>query len=99
MESRRDFAKLVTLATLGGATGVSPVDAQTPLDTRGSSLVDALVEVVRAQSGRHLTADELKRVRSDFEEYGQYLQAFRAFPLSNADEPDLTFQALAKRWP
>ena len=97
MATRREFAKAVVLATIGGATPVSGVEPAA--GTAAAPLADALTEVVRAQSGRHLTADELKRVRSDLKEYGEYLQAFRAFTLSNADEPDLTFQALAKRWP
>ena len=89
MPTRRDFAKVIALATASGA--VLPAAAETS--------ADAFTALVKAQSGRHLSSDEMKRVRKDFADYSKYLESFRAFKLTNGDEPDVTFHALAKRWP
>jgi hypothetical protein len=90
MPTRREFAKAVALATVSGAVLPASADTASP---------NAFAALVKAQSGRYLTSDEMKRVRSDFAEYAKHLESFRAFKLTNGDEPDVTFQALAKRWP
>ncbi|HVS29916.1 MAG TPA: hypothetical protein VMS98_00540 [Thermoanaerobaculia bacterium] len=92
--SRRDFAKAVAAASValpmvsvsGGEEGGAP-----------ARLAAELADVVRAQSGSYLTAEEMERVRADFREYVSLLERLRAFKLVNADEPDFTFVALAKR--
>ena len=99
MATRREFAKLVAVTAFGSAAGVPSVDAAPRAAPRANALADALTEVVKAQSGNHLTSADVARIRNDFREYTPYLESLRAVPLSNADEPDVTFQALAKRWP
>lgn len=44
-----------------------------------------------------LTKDELERIRKDFAESAPFLQKLRDVKLTNGDEPDFTFVALAKR--
>ncbi len=92
--SRRDFAKAVAAASValpmisvsGGEESGAP-----------ARLAAELADVVRAQSGSYLIAEEMERVRADFREYVSLLERLRAFKLVNADEPDFTFAALAKR--
>ena len=90
--SRRTFAKTVAALPLA-ATDLfgEPKADEKPLAT-------ALTSVVRAQSGQHLTREEMNRVAADFSDYAPYIEKLRAFRLTNADEPDFTFASLTKRW-
>lgn len=90
--SRRDFARAVAAATVA----IPIASAGAGEDTR-APLAAELADVVRAQSGAHLTPDEMERVRADFRDYVPLLERLRAFKLVNADEPDFTFGALTKR--
>ena len=91
--SRRDFARAVATATLA----IPIAAAGDPALRERSPLAAELADVVRAQSGAHLTPEEMERVRADFREYVPLLERLRAFKLVNADEPDFTFGALTKR--
>ena len=85
--NRRDFAKTLGVAAAFVATEVpvqKPSDAQTAL--------------VRAEFGSHVTDEEIEKMRKDFADSAPFLQKFREFKLANSDEPDLTFNALVKRW-
>jgi hypothetical protein len=90
--SRRDFARAV--ATFTAAIPIASAGADQ--DIR-APLAAELADVVRAQSGEHLTPEEMERVRADFRDYVPLLERLRAFKLVNADEPDFTFGALTKR--
>ena len=90
--SRRDFARAVAAATV-----VLPTVATRAGDDTRPPLASELADVVRAQSGAHLTPEEMERVRADFRDYVPLLERLRAFKLVNADEPDFTFGALTKR--
>ena len=90
--SRRDFAKAVAAASV-----ILPVVSAGAGEETRAPLAAELADVVRAQSGAHLTPEEMERVRADFREYVSLLERLRAFPLVNADEPDFTFGALTKR--
>lgn len=84
--SRRRFAK-----ALSAATALIAVDAHA--DTPPL----AQAELVRAEFGQFLGNDELERIRKDFADSAPFLQKFREIKLKNSDEPDFTFEALAKR--
>ena len=90
--SRRDFAKAVA-----AFTAAIPVASAGAAEDTGAPLAAELADVVRAQSGEHLTPEEMERVRADFRDLVPVLDRLRAFKLVNADEPDFTFAALAKR--
>lgn len=47
---------------------------------------------------RHLTPEEVQRVAKERADAARAVERLRAFELSNADEPDFTFHALAERW-
>lgn len=89
--SRRQFAKAIA------ALPLLTIEAQGQ-ETKPSPLAAALQEVVRAQSGQHLTAEELARIGKDLEEWVPAVERLRAFKLTNADEPDFSFSALTRRW-
>jgi hypothetical protein len=50
-------------------------------------LADALAQCPPPYA-QHLTPAELERIAADVQEVAPQLAAFRAFPLTNADEPD-----------
>jgi hypothetical protein len=99
MASRREFGKVLVLAALSGAPPTSAATQEkSAAEVGGAPLADALVEVVRAQSGAYLNAEDLTRVRADFKDYVPFLERLRQFKLTNADEPDVTFSAVTRRW-
>ncbi len=91
MISRRRFAETLTAAAIGAPLVFAEEKAP-------SALGKSLTEVIRAQSGRFLDATEMERIAKDLQESAPVLERFRAFKLTNSDEPDLTFSALARRW-
>lgn len=97
--SRRKFAKSLVIA--GAAI---PVLAQTPAAPAPeapkppSAFGKALTEVVRANYGKHLSAEELAQLDKDFQEYAPFVEKFREYKLVNSDEPDFTFASLVERW-
>lgn len=90
--SRRDFAKALAVAPLAALAQEQP-ESKPP-----SALGKAMTEVVRASYGRHLTPAELEGIGKLLDEYAPYIEEFRKFKLTNADEPDFTFRALEERW-
>jgi hypothetical protein len=97
--SRRHFAKSLAVAAAAIPLTTTDAFAQTPPQPAPppSPLAKALTGVVRAQHGRHLSEDELKRIEKDFSDYLPYLDGAREFKLVNSDEPDFTFSSLTKR--
>jgi hypothetical protein len=69
-----------------------------PEEKTPSALGKALSEVVRAQHGQFLTAEDLATIDSGFQDLAPYVERFREYPLVNGDEPDFSFIALARRW-
>lgn len=84
--SRRSFAKALSAAT-----------ALIAVDAHAETPPPAQAELVRAEFGQFLGNDELERIRKDFADSAPFLQKFREIKLKNSDEPDFTFEALAKR--
>ena len=92
--SRRAFAKTVALA--GAAV---PLLAQTtPPPTPPSPLGHALADVILAESGEHLTADDFFEIEKDMNDSAAAYKRLREFKLQNGDEPDFTFSSNTKRW-
>jgi len=96
--SRRHFAKSLAVAAAAIPLNRPEALAQTsPQAAVRSPLASALAVVVRAQHGKHLSEDEMKRIEKDFQDYIPYLDRFRDFKLVNSDEPDFTFSSLTRR--
>ncbi len=111
--SRRNFAKSLAVATVAAPLVSVDLLAQTPPapPPTGSKTAEAeqkpappsafgkaLTEMVRANYGKHLSAEELERMDKDFQEYAPFVEKFREYKLANADEPDFTFASLVERW-
>lgn len=111
--SRRQFAKTLTAAAaaaplaLAQSTTPQPIPPVPPpvppapgtaAPAQPSALGAAYTEMVRATYGAHLTPAELERMGRDFNDAVPYIESFRKYKLTNADEPDFTFQPLAERW-
>ena len=90
--SRRHFAK--SLAVAAAALPLANTEA---LAQPQAALASALAGVVRAQHGRHLSEEDMKRIEKDFQDYIPYIERFRDFKLVNSDEPDFTFSSLTRR--
>jgi hypothetical protein len=89
--TRRDFAK-----TLSAAAGFIAADLHA--DTLPPpAFANAQAELVRAEFGQFLAGDDIEKMRKDFADSAPFLQKFRDVKLGNGNEPDLTFNALAKR--
>ena len=91
--SRRTFAKSIALAT-----AAVPLLAQTPPPAPPAPLGRALSDVILAESGEHLSADEFFEIEKDMNDSAAAYKQLRAFKLQNGDEPDFTFAASTKRW-
>ncbi|HEX8252365.1 MAG TPA: hypothetical protein VF846_04380 [Thermoanaerobaculia bacterium] len=110
--SRREFAKSLAVAGAGAPLVATELLAQAPLpvapppapppaaaaQTPPSALGRALTEVIRASYGQHLSNEELAKIAKDYDEFAPYVENFRKFKLTNADEPDFTFHSLTERW-
>jgi hypothetical protein len=79
--------------TAAKTAGVEKPDAKRP-----TPLAIALAGVVSAQSGQYLNEAEMQKVFDDFKDYIPYVEGFRDYKLTNADEPDFTFHSLVQRW-
>jgi hypothetical protein len=99
--TRREFNKklaLVAAAPLGvvaaeSAGVAAPAQEQpTPGEVYARS-AQALTDIVRLRHGKHLSEEQLKRIRSRLESSLRTGAALRRFPLTNADEPAFTFSA------
>jgi hypothetical protein len=93
--TRREFTKqLVALAAAPLVAGEVMASAP-PVDppTRPADAADALAEAVRLRYGKHLSEDQLDRVRRRIASNLRSAGALRRPALRNADEPDFTFFA------
>lgn len=104
--TRRKFARILTAAAaalpvvtanLFGPTANAAAQEK-PEAKRPTPLAIALAGVVSAQSGQHLDEAEMQKVFDDFKDYAPYVEGFRDYRLTNADEPDFTFHSLVRRW-
>ena len=59
-----------------------------PAEEARAGVGSALTEVVRAEYGKFLSAEELERIGKDLQDYVPLLARLRAVKLVNADEPD-----------
>ena len=100
--TRRKFARLITAATAALPVVTTNLFGQTanekPEAKRPTPLAIALAGVVSAQSGQYLNEAEMQKVFDDFKDYIPYVEGFRDYKLTNADEPDFTFHSLVQRW-
>jgi hypothetical protein len=105
--SRRTFAATITAvgATLPfvtpdllGQTAPTPSPAPAPPQPEPSPLAGAMTGVVKAEHGQFLSDEEMERIGKDFQESIPGLKRLRDVKLVNADEPDVSFSSLAKRW-
>lgn len=107
--SRRHFAKSLAVAGAAAPLALTDLLAQVPVPVPAppappaaapppSALGRALTEVIRASYGQHLSNEELAKIGKDYDEFAPYVENFRKFKLTNADEPDFTFHSLTERW-
>ncbi len=98
--TRRQFNKTLALlaaaplAATAEAAAARPAD-EPPAAETFSSAAQALTEVVRLRHGKHLSAEQLKRIRQRLETTARRAAALRKTPLQNGDEPDFLFVAEA----
>ncbi|HYT87245.1 MAG TPA: hypothetical protein VEL76_00865 [Gemmataceae bacterium] len=98
--TRRDFNKNLALLAAAPlvasqappAAAAQPPDQPRPAETIVAS-ARALTEIVRLRHGKHLTEEQLTRVRQRIENNLRSGVVLRRFPLRNADEPDFVFSA------
>ena len=108
--TRRKFAQVIAAATAAlpvitpnlfgqtPATAKAAEEEKKPEAKRPTALAIALAGVVSAQSGQYLNEAEMQKVFDDFKDYIPYVEGFRDYKLTNADEPDFTFHSLVQRW-
>lgn len=96
--TRRQFAKTLTAAGAAVLVATDAVAQETKPEEKPNALGLALAGVTRAQFGQYLSEEELSQIGKDFQDYAPYIEDFRKFKLTNADEPDFTFHSLTGRW-
>jgi hypothetical protein len=96
--TRREFAKTLTAAAGAAALAAADAAAREEKKPEPNAFGLALAGLTRAQFGQFLSEEELARIGQDFQEYAPFVEGFRKFPLTNADEPDFTFHSLTSRW-
>jgi hypothetical protein len=93
--TRRQFnnkvAILAATPVLGAAAGAEA--APPPAQPGGADAAAALTDVVRQRHGKHLTKEQLDRVRERIESQQRTAAFLRRTALTNADEPDFVFVA------
>src|SRR5262245_45884132 len=98
--TRREFNKKLALLAAAPlvatqappATAAQPPDQPRPGEIIAAS-ARALTEIVRLRHAKHLTEEQLTRVRQRIENNLRGGAVLRRFPLRNADEPDFVFSA------
>ena len=93
--SRRTFAKSIAIAAVAAPLLAQQKEAPPPPP---SPLGHALADVVLAESGEHLTADDFFAIEKDMSDNAAVYKRLREFKLQNSDEPDFTFSSSTKRW-
>jgi hypothetical protein len=95
--SRRDFATALALAALApaGASAAGPKAAPPPEKETDplAAAARALADLVRARHGKHLSDEQLKRVRASIHGHLASGRRMRRVKLANGDEPAFTFSA------
>ena len=95
--TRRGFGKqLVSAAALPLALSSPSVADDKPAKPTvdpATATVDALVEIVRARYGKHLTDEQLKVIRQGIGRDQRSAEALKRVPLKNSDEPAFAFRA------
>lgn len=93
--NRRQFGKeavaLAAGAVVAGTGSALGQDEQPKRDARTIAL-QALMDMVRARYGAHLSDEQLKRVRQKIASGLFMAEALKKTRLENGDEPDFVFQ-------
>jgi hypothetical protein len=93
-EFARDLALLAAATPLAAASAQGAQPADPPRPAEGvAGMAQALTEVIRLRHAKHLTEDQLQRVRQQVERNLRSGAALRRPPLRNGDEPDFVFFA------
>ncbi len=93
-EFARELALLAAAAPLAAASAQAAQPADPPRPAEGvPGMAEALTQVIRLRHAKHLTAEQLKRVRSQVERNLRSGAALRRPALRNGDEPDSVFFA------
>jgi hypothetical protein len=103
--SRRRFAKTLSAALLAAPLAASfesaraqtppastPTPAPSPAQAKESPLVEAYMNVARAQFGDKLSAEAYAKLRRDIAGNVGVSERLSAVKLKNSDEPDFVFQ-------
>jgi hypothetical protein len=95
--TRREFTRNLALLAAtplaaACADAAQPAGTERPPETVAGT-AQALTEVLRLRHGKHLTEDQLKRVRQQVERNLRIAAFLRRPPLRNGDEPDSVFFA------
>jgi hypothetical protein len=91
--TRREFTKALAVAAAAPLAACAAAATDQPPAANFATTAQALTEVVRLRYGKHILADQLKRVRQQIERGLRGRNALRRPPLRNADEPDFVFFA------
>lgn len=95
--NRRQFGKQVTVLTagafLGGAGGAAAAQQAQPKTDSRTATLQALMDMIRARHGTHLSDEQLQRVRQKIATGLLMAEALKHPRLDNSDEPDFVFQA------
>lgn len=94
--SRRRFGKQVACLTAGalaGGAGSASADQPQPKPDARAAALQALVDIVRARHGAHLSDEQMQRVRQKIATSLLMADALKRTRLDNGDEPDFIFQA------
>jgi hypothetical protein len=92
-EFARDLALLAAATPLAAASAQAAQPADPPRPEGVAGMAQALTEVIRLRHPKHLTEEQLKRVRQQVERNLRAGAALRRPPLRNGDEPDFIFFA------
>jgi hypothetical protein len=93
--TRRTFNKnraALAAAPLVAAAPAGAAQPQQPPETF-KTVAQALTEVVRLRHGKHLSEEQLARIRQRIEVQARTGALLRGLALRNADEPDFVFFA------
>jgi hypothetical protein len=88
--TRRDFGLLlavgVTIPSLAGASAAREKEKPRAQD-------EALLAIVRARYGKHLTAEQLEKIHQRLKSAVTRGEELKRVPLTNADDPIAAFRA------
>jgi len=90
--ARRGDAQQPTPAPAEPKAPPNPQPTPTPA-ARPSPVAEAYAEVAKARFGKHLSDEEMRRVRQGLEGNVRSAERLRTVKLQNSDEPDFVFTA------